>query len=191
MKFLPLILLLIAAPPAFAQEKHSPITLAELDERQIVGGLGITLGTVCEIEVTIIDGDALRVKELSGSFLMKVQSVNGVPLQKPWTTGFGHFSADQEETLPTGNFGLYKKEHGKPAKVLDSAEIELLKKGYVGSRHRLVVYESGGYEGLPANMPRDVVRVAHFGFGFRTDVTILKRLPNARGKAAKSREIQE
>ncbi|HCE44560.1 MAG TPA: hypothetical protein DET40_13520 [Lentisphaeria bacterium] len=46
----------------------------------VIGNLGVPVGNVVEVECTIIDGDSLRLKNLQGTYLLKVSKVNNLPL---------------------------------------------------------------------------------------------------------------
>jgi hypothetical protein len=62
---------------------------------------------------------------------------------------------------------------GKEAGELDSGQIAELQKGYVGREVRLAVYETGGYSGIPGNLPRDVGVWQDHRFGFSTWLVVL------------------
>ena len=48
------------------QESNDPISYSELRSRDVIGQLGIPLGTATEISATIISGDELRTKSAAG-----------------------------------------------------------------------------------------------------------------------------
>ena len=68
-----------ADPPA----KKAPVTVAELNERPVIGQLGIPLGTCGEIQAKIIAGRELRLKQYDGAYLLSVTHVGGKELKSP------------------------------------------------------------------------------------------------------------
>ncbi|ODA30977.1 hypothetical protein [Planctopirus hydrillae] len=178
--YLVVIGLLVLSGSLLAQNKsvETPITLEELHRRQLLGQLGLPLGTVATIDAVVTSGDETRVKAYQGLYLLTVTHVNGQPLEKPPLMRFVVDSLSSTVNLPHDKppllFGA-KQEGGNP--TASQKEIE---KEYVGKTHRLVVYESGGYAGIPDNLPKGVplAGAAGFKFGFSTSLTVLAEADN-------------
>lgn len=161
-----------AAPPTTAPDASAlePITARVLATRPVIGELGLPLGTVTEIHATIFAGSTLRMKAYDGIYLLDVTNIGGRP-----ATGARRFkfsSAPGAERLPRDHFSLYEYKHHIPATQLSSADIAELEKGFVGKQVTLLVYETGGYYGIP-QLPRDIPAWADTGFGFSTSLVVL------------------
>ena len=176
MKFSPFLLCLAVtlASSSYAQEQptEAPITLEELNRRNVVGNLGLPLGTAVEIDAEVVSGSSLRRKGFDSLYLLKVTHVDGKDLN---THPLMQFSAPGFASVELANhtFALYEMKHGAKAKSLDSSQIAELEKGYVGKKVRLVVYEVGSFRGIPNQLPKDVPVWADFGFHFSTSLTVL------------------
>jgi hypothetical protein len=159
---------------AFGQDSpgEAPIDSEELNRRNVVGGLGLPLGTVAEIEAEVIAGSSLRSKEFVSDYLLKVTQVNGTKLERPPILRFS-VSGRASVKLANHTFSLYEMKHGKKASVLNSEQIAELERGYVGRKVRLVVYESGGFHGIPRNLPKGVRGGAGTAFQFSTSLAVL------------------
>ena len=142
----------------------------------LIGDLGVPLGTVVEIRATIVAGSETRMKQYQSAYLLRVSEVGGRPLPQPQLMEFavpGFVSAK----LASDNFDLYELKNGTKTGRLDSSQIEKLQKGYVGKEVRLAVYETGGYSGIPANLPSDVPVWQDRGFRFRTWLVVMAERP--------------
>ncbi|MBA4030556.1 MAG: hypothetical protein C0478_06650 [Planctomyces sp.] len=167
--------LLVFSGSLLAQNEsvETPITLEELHRRQLLGQLGLPLGTVATIDAVVTSGDETRAKAYQGLYLLTVTHVNGKPLEKPPLMRFAVDSLSSTVNLPHDKppllFGA-KQDGENPA--ASQKEIE---KEYVGKTHHLVVYEEGGYAGIPDNLPKGVplAGAAGFGFGFSTSLVVL------------------
>lgn len=162
----------LSAQPQESNSKRSAITLEQLKECDVIGRLGVPLGMVVEIQAVVVAGRELRWKQFDGRYLIKIESVNGRQLDEPEITPFSARSFAHVK-LANDSFELYKMKTGKKATSLDSEEITELEKGYVGQRKKLVVYETGGFHGIPKNLPKDVPVWQDVGFGFSTDIVVL------------------
>jgi len=154
------------------QQAEAPITLEELNRRNVIGNLGLPLGTAVEIEADVVSGSSLRSKAFDSLYLLKVTHVDGKelknsPLMRFSTPGFASVE------LANHTFALYEMKHGEKPKRLDSLQIVELEKSYVGKKVRLVVYEVGSFHGIPNQMPKDVPVWADVGFHFSTSLTVL------------------
>lgn len=142
----------------------------------VIGGLGVPVGTVVEIRATIVAGSETRMKQYQSSYLLRVSEVDGRPLQQPQLMEFS-VPGFVNVKLANDDFDLYELKTGEKAGRLDSAQIEEMQKGYVGKAVRLAVYETGGYSGIPDNLPDDVPSWQDHGFGFSTSLVILAERP--------------
>jgi hypothetical protein len=145
-----------------------------LTENPVVGALGLPLGTVVEIRGNVISGDELRLKAYAGTYLLRVKEVGGRARVPPAVM---EFSAPFVASLPSDPFELYESKTGSKPDGLDSAQIKQLEKGYVGKQVRLVVYETGGYSGIPRKLPADAPTWQDRDFGFRTSLVVLAERP--------------
>ena len=180
--FLVYIALAIASPShGQDQPAEAPITLEELNRRNVVGNLGLPLGTAVEIEAEVVSGRILRRKGYDSFYLLKVTHVDGKEMNTP---PLMQFSAPGFASVNLANdtFALYEMKHGTKAKRLNSSQIVELEKGYVGKTVRLVVYEVGSFHGIPNQLPNDVPVWADVGFHFSTLLTVL----NERDTGSKS-----
>ena len=57
-------------------------------------------------------------------------------------------------------------------KALSAAEVKAFERDYVGSRHKLYVYEMAGYTGMPSPL-RGMNARGGVGFGFSTDLVVV------------------
>ena len=131
-----------------------PISVDELSKREVIGKLGVPLGTAVEVEATVVDGSTLRMKAYDGLYLLKVTRVESNVLKDPQIFEFlvpGFIDVD----LPSS-----KSDGSTP-------------KDYTGKRVTLVVYEVGEFNGLPRNLPGDVLVWADRGFYLYTSLEVL------------------
>lgn len=148
-----------------------PITLEELNRRNVVGNLGLPLGTTVEIEAEVVSGRSLQRKGYESLYLLKVMHVDGKELTTPAVMEFSSKLAAIE--LPNNTFALYEAKHGTKVNSLDSSQIRDLEIGFIGKRVRLVVYEVGSFDGIPNPLPPDVPLWADWGFQFSTSLIVL------------------
>ena len=159
--------------------KHSEevqLTPPHLTKQPPIGMLGMPLGTVTEIEATIIAGRELRSKQYDGQYLLRVTAVAGRPIEPQpirfyvpsYVPAHSHLAANAED--------LYELKNKKKARGLGFYEMKKLEEGYVGKKMRLLVYETGGYDGIPQNLP-EWLTLADVGYAFRTWLEILEDRP--------------
>ena len=171
---------------AVAQEAAKlPITLDELNTRQVVGALGKPLGTAVEIEAKVIAGSELRLKQYASAYLLKVSHVDRKRLERPVMLRFSTGFSDVE--LANDHFSLYELKNHKKTGSLNSSQINELEKGYVGKSVRLAVYEVGYFRGRPTKLPDDAPLWADVGFHFDTSLEILANRETTQGKARKGK----
>jgi hypothetical protein len=175
MKLSVLIMCVVVAGNLYGQDTptEAPITLEELNRRSVIGKLGLPLGTTVEIEAEVVSGRSLRLKEYFSLYLLRVTHVNGKELE---TAPLMRFSSPSFASVELANhtFALYELKHGAKAKSLASSQIEKLEKGYVGKKVRLIVYEVGGFHGIPNQLPNDVPVWADAAFHFETTLSVLR-----------------
>lgn len=162
-----------------AHNQADPTTqgsLPAVSKRPMIGELGVPLGTVVEIHATIVAGSETRMKQYQSSYLLRVSEVDGRPLPQLQLMEFSvpRFASAK---LANDDFDLYELKTGMKTGSLESAQIEVLQKGYAGKAVRLVVYETGGYSGIPANLPSDVMAWQDHSFGFSTSLVVLAERP--------------
>ncbi len=166
--------MLVFSVVAYPQEaaKKQPIHVDELNERPVIGKLGVPLGTVTEIKAQIVAGDELRMKAYQGIYLLKVTHVAGVKLNKPPLLRFS-VSPFVDVSVASDHFDLYEMKNGKKAGSLESEQIKELEKGYVGKTVRLVVCEYGSFHGQPDKLPKDYPTLPDVGFHFSTSLDVV------------------
>ena len=169
--------LAIAINTCGQDKSEPPITLEELNRRNVIGDLGLPLGTSAEIEAEVISGSSLRIKEYESQYLLKVTHVDGKRLHEPPLMRF-YTPLFASAKLPNGPFALYEMRNGSKAKSLTDSQEAELEKGYVGKTFRLVAYEQGGFDGIPEKLPEDVPVWAGSVFHFSTFLTVLSEREN-------------
>ncbi len=152
---------------------ESPITLEEINRRNVVGRLGVPLGTAVEIEAEVVSGSSLHLKGYDSHYLLKVTHVNGKEVGTPSLFGFS-VPAFAAVKLANHTFALYEMKYGTKAMSLDSSQVAELEQGYVGRSVQLLAYEVGGFSGIPRELPKDAPVWADTGFHFSTSLTVLK-----------------
>lgn len=166
----------VVATTIFAQDavqRLDPISAASLNRRDVIGSLGLPLGQVTEISATVVSGDSTRRKADSGTYLLRVLTVNGKKLQEPPLIRF-NVDPRSHAQLANDRISLYElKKKGKKTDRLDSALIKDLEVGYVDSKVKLSVYETGGYAGIAGT---NKFGDAGTAFSFRTSLEILEQL---------------
>jgi hypothetical protein len=145
------------------------LTAAALKNHHVVGTLGIPLGTVTEIRATIVSGDS---KGYEDHYRLRVTEVASHPLTRPMTIEFC-VPSFVSVNLARDHFELYEMKTDKKTGRLEDDQIAELEKGYVGKPVRLTVYETGGFFGIPANLPSDIIPWQDRLFGFSTQLTVL------------------
>jgi len=147
----------------------------------IIGQSGVPLGTVVQIDATIVAGRSLGWKDLASEYLLKVSKVGSSSVSNPPTCQFRTHSWGEVKLAPDA-FSLYEVKKGKKTGSLSDSQIAELERGYVGQAYLLVVYEEGVYSGIPRDLPKDYPVWQDRPFGFRTHLIVL-RIINESGKA--------
>lgn len=102
--------------------------------------------------------------------------VAGRPIGKPFNIEFT-VPALANVKLARDPFQLYELKTGNKIGRLDSNQIAELEKGYVGNEMRLAAYETGGYSGIPRDLPQDVPSWQDHSFAFSTSLVLLAERP--------------
>jgi hypothetical protein len=160
-----------------SQAPHTKSILAtELDQIDVIGELDVPLGTVVDIEATIVSGKSLRLKAFDGQYLLNVTKVDGKTLKKPRVCEFVA-APGNAANLATDSFQLHQLKKGERAGRLTETLIEELEKDYVGQPLKLSVYELGSFKGLPRTVPEGIGfrKWQDSGFTFTTYLRVLSR----------------
>ncbi len=175
---LPAVCLLGFVTTAFPQEADNQrrfVRVSDLSEAKVIGILGVPVGEACEIEATIVSGDDSQAKIKSGRYLLNVETVNGKKVEIHREYFFTVWTFAQAK-IANDHWSLHELVHKTKAQRLSSEEINVLNKDYVGSKVKLVVYETGRFAGQPNNLPEDIEwGVADTGFHFQTELVVLKQ----------------
>ena len=97
------------------QPTESPITLEELNRRNVVGNLGLPLGTAVDIEAEVVSGRSLRQKGYDSLYLLKVTHVDGKELNVPPLMQFSspRFSSGKPYVRTLRNEARHKGEESR------------------------------------------------------------------------------
>jgi hypothetical protein len=154
-----------------ATPKLAHLRVSDLNERPVIGELGIPLGTCCIIQAKVIAGRDLRLKLYDGVYLLSVTHVGDKQLATPVTL---QFNPGTSVKLARDGFELHVLKTGKKAEILTGAKIRELEKDYVGTTMSLNVYETGGFFGIPRKMPEGrEIWWAGPEFGFSTSLVVI------------------
>jgi hypothetical protein len=158
------------------QEKPSRVvSVAELNSRivEITGRLGLPLGTVVEVEATIVDGSTItRRPDLRWEFVLSVEKVNGKLLAVPTVFNFrvpgmsGGIVSRHDDLPEINGRRSYQK---KPTED----ELEEMKRRYVGTRYKLALFEIGEVGTHPRILPDDCPTWSDWRDYFQTYVVVL------------------
>ena len=122
-----------------------PMNVADLHKRPVIGLLGQPLGNVLTIEGDIVDGSQIRIKDLSGKPVLQVARVNGQPVESRPILQFDWFRSKSSRVEPA-----------------------------IGTHFAYVAYETGKFDGVPDKAREYIGPVASLGFGFRTQLVLLR-----------------
>ena len=157
-----------------APQPQQRITVNELIATEVVSHLGVPMGECVRIRATITG--AGRNKADSGSYKLTITQVNGVPLEPAVVSRFDvHPFATKNVRLANDSFSLHELRTGNKAKSISSTQMKKLEEGYLGSSVDLLAYETGTYEGIPTNLPADMVTWQGSGFQFMTKIVVIDR----------------
>ncbi|HJZ92350.1 MAG TPA: hypothetical protein VKE40_15850 [Gemmataceae bacterium] len=155
-------------PPA----KPVPLQASELNERPVIGELGIPLGTCADIQAKVIAGRDLRLKQYASAYLLSVTHVGNKRLATPVNLRFVS-APGVSVKLASDGFELHELKTGKKTGTLTDTKIRELEEGYVGKTIKLTVYEVGAFSGIPRKMPEGRIWWADTGFHFSTSLVVI------------------
>lgn len=172
----------LRAESAPAAQKPRIVTAKELNEGTavIIGDLGVPLITAVEIVATVEEELSPYLEKPdgrpipTGTYVLKVEEINGKKLAEPQTLRFflSHAmnvavapnEAELDELLKSlaslANDPGFQADLNSDGKrffpnIRNVADAAAYRQSYVGSRHRLVVYEEARQDGEPAILPPD------------------------------------
>jgi hypothetical protein len=153
----------------------------------VIGVLGVQLGTVVEIVARVSHSRASGGKQVSG-YVLEIETIDGEPTREKPILAFAVAAGSAARLAATENEldGLVRDlvTPGKRTEVVDGqvieaepisrAEADSFRKAYVGSRHKIIAYEYGTFDGAPANVPKDYGYLLPLSpFGIRTQLRVL------------------
>jgi len=165
------ILLLLVGCAAPRVQPALPIADFEAGNTVLVGRLGRPLGTVCRVEVVVVEVPP-KMKtfgDMGRHYGLRVDKVDGKALDRPVISRFEVNPGGTLVKLAPNDLALDHlistmsrsgehwtvTEDGELTKAqpVSPEEAERLRVGYVGSRHTLLVYETAEYWGRPKDIP--------------------------------------
>jgi hypothetical protein len=157
---------------ARCQDAKSQISIATLQQADVIGRTGVPLGKVVVMEVTVVAGDE-NSKRGAGKYYLRVNVADGVkPAESPMMSFGGRVPGTMP--LPGNTIELYRHKHNRDPDVdLDDQQIRELEKGYVGKTLKLLAYETGRFAGIPERLPKDYRPWQDHRFMFVTELVIL------------------
>ena len=163
MRYFLTFILVFIGPWSYSQTQHTPINHQGDSSKTIISTkLNIPFGTIAKLDVEIYDGDSLQMKAYEGTYLLKINSVNGKQQIDTLLMTF----EDETGGLVNDNFELFKLIYGKKTNSISDKQIDKMKKTYVGKKLTLMAYESGQFTGMPKDYfkyrPVQADRVFHF-----------------------------
>ena len=107
----------ICATIVVSQEFPGPkpaktVSVTSFGTDNVIGHLGHPLGTVVRVTGISIDGDETRIKENAGKTLLKIQSVDGKPLEPSFVVAFFRAGKNFQAPRPGDAFDYYVHEWG-------------------------------------------------------------------------------
>jgi hypothetical protein len=177
----------IAAEPS----APSTISVEDLASRKVtvIGHLGVPLGTLVEVEATIVGRGESKMS--ANSYRLRVESVNRGVLPNPPEMRFGTRGVASRATLPATTSELAEQQTGKPSQWTDE-DLEKWERDFVGSRHTLLAYEEAFFAGIPRNPDGfPTISYAGYGFHFSTLLVVVDEFPRAALETPGSAETVE
>jgi len=156
-------------------DEPKSISLLDLNDVPVKGELGVPLGKSVRVQAVVVDGEVLKDKYHSCDYLLKVTSVNGVPLDSQPIMDFSLDHAMDVE-LAENNFALFLLKNNDEVSSLTADQVRELQIGYVGKEVSLWVYETGGFSGMPSDTPENSYIWQDRGYGFYTHLEVLKEI---------------
>lgn len=146
MKKLTTIILLILSIPMFGQVNQAIRDSLEFTKPNIVSStLDYPFGTLLTMEVLIVDGDEIQLKQYQGVYLLKIISIENKKVDNPIILTF----RDETGKFPNDLFKLYKYLYGNDIGSITSKIQKEMKKRCVGKMFKVIAYETGEFIGIP------------------------------------------
>jgi hypothetical protein len=182
MFFATFVLLVTGCAPRPGSSPSAPVTVASIESSPtgIMGQLGIPLGTVAEIEASVVTIPDLPVSGpgVGRSYGLRVEKINRNAVSTPVVLRFEVRGTLMVRVAPhdvalerllrrlplRGEFNAVDSAalEVRDAIPLSPAEVDALQQTYIGSKHKLLVYEDAKLQGAPAKLPEE------FGWLFPT-----------------------
>ena len=165
---------LVAKEPQKVAERTKELTTNEIIRAEVIGKLGLPLGTCVDVQATVEAAKKPTSKQNSGKYFLKITHVSGKKLAIPLFERFYiHHFASETVQLADSEMSLYKLKKGQPEGWVDSDEIKKLEDDYLSKVVYLTVYENGGFRGVPKNLPKSVRVWPGVGYGFSSEVCVI------------------
>jgi hypothetical protein len=162
----------VTSPKGGRAAAGSEIRWSDLNDRPVIGRLGVPMGRAVEIDATIVAGRELGDKASDGTYLLRVNEVERKAIE-PVVIPF-YVQSWGDAKLASNEFDLYKLKKGKKAGSLNEDQIKEIERGYVGKRVTLAVYEVGQFSGIPGNLPKDAAIWQDHGYCFQTELVVMR-----------------
>lgn len=177
---------------AVAAESKTPlsVTTDAISKGEVIvrGVLGKPLGTFVEIEAVVVK----RVREFpyvpEVSYELRIEKIDGRVVEQQITAPFSVIGmteikvasspSELEKLLAELQAGHrlrvdLTKQELTDAPPISAAEAEAIRRDYVGSRHKLVVFETAQFFGVPGDLPVDCgYLLAPGGFRFEAHLIV-------------------
>ena len=147
------------------------LTIAALNETPVTGRLGVPLGKAITIRGVVVAGSLLGEKYLDGCYLLRVTEVDGKRLANPEILTYT--AAPGYSGLPRNSLERFQRLHARKPSALSEVDEQAVGEGFVGTERQLLVYETGGFDGIP-RLPPQVREWTDRPFAFRTHLVILQ-----------------
>lgn len=172
------ILTFLSACHSSGSEIVHPTTVLDLNERRVLGELGIPLGQAAMLEAVIVSGNELGGKAEAGRYFLRVDALDGKAIASAPVLAFT-IPGFADVQLANDAFSLHAIKMGQTASHLDSIQVKSLEEEYVGRRVKILAYETGGFSGIPFKWPDADVGVLPIWqdseFQFASRLVVLKQ----------------
>ncbi len=134
----------------------------------VIGKLGHPLGTVVEVEAIIVAAPVTGPTSPL-TYQLEVHGINNVPLAKPRVLNFltdinnpvyvasSQYQLERllQQLVEVGRHAPDESGALSEEPPISKAKAAAIQQNYLGSKHRLVVYEAGRLDGTPKNLPEE------------------------------------
>ena len=145
---------------------------AAVQQQLAKGRLNYPFGTILKLDVEIVDGDDLQLKESSGKYLLNVLRIEDSVINDTLIIPF----EDETGLFPKDDFELYEHLNDKTTGSLSPDEITKMEQHYAGKRFRIAAYESGKFTGLPDGYNEYLDERAGKSFHFQNYLIVIGKL---------------